>query len=76
MLSAFATAVKAKRGSVSIAATARAIGTTPPTLRKLEKGTVTDIGVILKACRWLQREPRELVGVALRWPRPEDEGEC
>ena len=74
-VAALAKAVKAKRGSVSIYATARAIGTTRPTLLKLEQGTVCDIGVILKACRWLQREPCELVGFALRSPLPEDEVE-
>ena len=75
MLRALAKAVKAKRGSVSIDATARAIGTTRPTLLKLEKGTVTDIGVIVKACWWLGVAPRDMLGFDLQYPLSGDEVE-
>ena len=58
----FGKLVLRNRGSEGIRATAGAIGISPATLSRVERGHVPDLGTLEKICDWPGRDPSECVG--------------
>ena len=57
------TEVKKKRGNRGLRETAREIGTSAPTLSRLESGKMPDLQTFSKLCRWLEVDPGEILNV-------------
>ena len=55
----------AKRGSRGVRAVAADIGTSPATLSRVENGNMPDLETFAKLCRWLERDPREFLGIEM-----------
>ena len=57
------TIVREKRGSRGLRAVAREIGTSAPTLSRIESGKMPDLQTFGKLCRWLELDPATLLDV-------------
>jgi transcriptional regulator with XRE-family HTH domain len=52
-----------KRGSRGVRAAAADVGTSPATLSRVENGHMPDLETFAKICRWLEKDPREFLGL-------------
>lgn len=52
-----------KRGAMGIRAAAKAVGVSPATLSRVERGYLPDLETFAKVCRWLEVSPGEVLGV-------------
>src|SRR5262245_39965012 len=52
-----------KRGVMGIRAAAKAVGVSPATLSRIERGYLPDLETFGKVCRWLEVNPGEVLGV-------------
>lgn len=59
----FGRLLAAKRGSRGVRAVATEIGTSSATLSRVENGNMPDLETFAKMCRWLERDPREFLGM-------------
>lgn len=64
------TIVREKRGARGLRAVAAEIGTSAPTLSRIESGKMPDLQTFGKLCRWLEVDPAALLGVS---PQPLEE---
>ena len=64
------TIVREKRGDRTLRAVAADIGTSAPTLSRIESGKMPDLQTFGKLCRWLEIDPASLLGIS---PRTHDE---
>lgn len=55
--------ITAKRGGRGVRATALSVGVSPATLSRVENGHMPDLETFAKICRWLERDPREFLGI-------------
>jgi transcriptional regulator with XRE-family HTH domain len=55
--------IAAKRGSRGIRATAVDVGISQATLSRVENGHMPDLATFAKICAWLERDPREFLGI-------------
>ena len=55
--------VKEKRGSRKLREVATEIGISAATLMRIENGRVPDLGTFGKICKWLDIDPRPLLGL-------------
>lgn len=62
------TIVRKKRGSQGLRAAAADIGTSAPTLSRIESGKMPDLQTFGKICRWLDIDPGSLLGLGERPP--------
>lgn len=60
------TIVRDKRGSRGLRVVASEIGTSAPTLSRIESGKMPDLQTFSKLCRWLEIDPASLLGVTPR----------
>lgn len=56
--------VAEKRGKRGIRAAAADAGVSHTTLARIEKGHVPDLETFAKICKWLERDPREFLGLS------------
>ena len=63
------TIVREKRGDRALRAVAADIGTSAPTLSRIESGKMPDLQTFGKLCRWLEIDPASLLGVSPRTQR-------
>ena len=63
------TIVREKRGGRGLRAAAADIGTSAPTLSRIESGKMPDLHTFEKLCRWLELDPSTLLGFS---PRSDD----
>lgn len=59
----FGRLIAAKRGSRGVRAVAAEVGTSHATLSRVENGHMPDLETFAKLCRWLNRDPREFLGM-------------
>ena len=59
----FGRLIAAKRGARGVRAVAVEIGTSPATLSRVENGNMPDLETFAKLCSWLDRDPREFLGM-------------
>lgn len=59
----FGQLVAAKRGSRGVRVVAAEVGTSHSTLSRVENGHMPDLETFAKLCRWLERDPREFLGL-------------
>ncbi len=57
--------VREKRGSRGLRAAAADIGTSAPTLSRIESGKTPDLQTFIKLCRWLEIDPASIMGVSV-----------
>ena len=62
------TIVRKKRGSLGLRDAAAEIGTSAPTLSRIESGKMPDLQTFGKLCRWLEIDPATLLGVEPQRP--------
>jgi len=55
--------VRGKRADNKLRATAKDIGISAPTLLRVEAGHVPDLDTFGKICRWLEVDPKRLLGM-------------
>lgn len=55
-------AVRAKRGSEGIRATATKVGISPATLSRIENGHLPDLETFRRICGWLEADPAAILG--------------
>jgi transcriptional regulator with XRE-family HTH domain len=55
--------IAAKRAGRGIRAAALEVGVSPATLSRVENGHMPDLETFAKICRWLDRDPREFLGL-------------
>ena len=60
------TIVRKRRGSQGLRAAAAEIGTSAPTLSRIESGKMPDLQTFGKICRWLEIDPGTLLGMGVR----------
>ena len=58
------TMVRDKRGSCGLRTVAAEIGTSAPTLSRIESGKMPDLQTFSKLCRWLEIDPASLLDVS------------
>lgn len=58
--------LRKKRGGAGIREAARAIGVSPATLSRVERGNLPDLDTFAKICQWLQIDPAEVLGVEIK----------
>ena len=58
------TIVREKRGARGLRAVAAEVGTSAPTLSRIESGKMPDLQTFGKLCRWLGVDPGSLLGVS------------
>lgn len=63
MISDLARLLKAKRGSRGVRAAALDAGVSPATYSRVENGHMPDLETFAKLCTWLQRDPKEFLGM-------------
>ena len=68
------TIVREKRGTLGLRAAAAEIGTSAPTLSRIEAGKMPDLQTFGKLCRWLEIDPAALLGVSPRMPDASNHG--
>jgi transcriptional regulator with XRE-family HTH domain len=59
----FGRLLTAKRGSRGIRSAAQDAGVSSATLSRVENGHMPDLVTFAKLCKWLQRDPREFLGL-------------
>lgn len=64
------TIVRRKRGRRGLRAVAMDIGTSAPTLSRIESGKMPDLQTFGKLCRWLEVDPALLLGISIHSPSP------
>ncbi len=52
-----------KRGGRGVRSAAADVGVSPATLSRVENGHMPDLETFAKICRWLDRDPREFLGL-------------
>lgn len=62
------TIVRKKRGRLGLREAAATIGTSAPTLSRIEAGKMPDLQTFGKLCRWLEIDPATLLGVEPQRP--------
>lgn len=62
-LSNLGTMVRKKRGNRGLRDTAAEIGTSAPTLSRIESGRMPDLQTFGKLCSWLEIDPATLLGI-------------
>jgi transcriptional regulator with XRE-family HTH domain len=62
--------IAAKRGGRGVRATAIDVGISPATLSRVETGHMPDLATFAKICRWLERDPREFLGLEVEQNSP------
>ena len=60
------TIVRRKRGDRGLRAVAAEIGTSAPTLSRIESGKMPDLQTFGKLCRWLEIDPASLLGIGIQ----------
>jgi transcriptional regulator with XRE-family HTH domain len=55
--------ITAKRGGRGVRAAAADVGVSPATLSRVENGHMPDLETFAKICRWLEKDPREFLGI-------------
>ena len=55
--------ILAKRGGRGVRSTAIDVGVSSATLSRVENGHMPDLETFAKICRWLDRDPREFLGL-------------
>ena len=55
--------IAAKRGPRGIRAAAAEVGISQATLSRVENGHMPDLATFAKICKWLDRDPREFLGL-------------
>ena len=60
------TIVREKRGARGLRTVADEIGTSAPTLSRIESGKMPDLQTFGKLCRWLELDPATLLEVAVQ----------
>ena len=60
------TIVRRRRGELGLRAAAAEIGTSAPTLSRIESGKMPDLQTFGKLCRWLEVDPGTLFGMGVR----------
>ncbi|MES2292994.1 MAG: helix-turn-helix transcriptional regulator [Pseudomonadota bacterium] len=55
--------IAAKRGTRGIRAAAADVGISQATLSRVENGHMPDLATFAKICKWLDRDPREFLGL-------------
>jgi len=55
--------IAVKRGARGIRAAAADVGISPATLSRVENGHLPDLATFAKICTWLDRDPREFLGL-------------
>jgi len=63
MISDLARLLKAKRGSRGVRAAALDAEVSPATYSRVENGHMPDLETFAKLCKWLQRDPKEFLGM-------------
>jgi transcriptional regulator with XRE-family HTH domain len=58
--------IAVKRGARGIRATAAEVGVSAATLSRVENAHMPDLETFAKICRWLDRDPREFLGLEER----------
>ena len=59
----FGRLIAAKRGSKGIRTAATEAGVSSATLSRVENGHMPDLETFAKICKWLDRDPREFLGL-------------
>ena len=59
-----------KRGDRGVREVAKALGTSPATLSRVERGHLPDLETFGKICRWLDVDPGEILGTKPEASRP------
>src|SRR5665213_3866720 len=59
----FGQLVASKRGARGVRVVAAEVGTSHSTLSRVENGHMPDLQTFAKLCRWLERDPREFLGL-------------
>ena len=62
----FGRLITAKRGSMGVRAAAAAAGVSTATFSRVENGHMPDLATFAKLCKWLDRDPREFLGMETR----------
>jgi transcriptional regulator with XRE-family HTH domain len=62
--------IAAKRGGRGVRATAIDVGISAATLSRIENGHMPDLETFAKICRWLERDPREFLGLEIERNAP------
>jgi len=57
--------IAAKRGGRGIRAAAADVGISQATLSRVENGHMPDLATFAKICKWLDRDPREFLGLEM-----------
>ena len=55
--------VMQRRGSRGVRAAAAEVGISSATLSRVENGNMPDLATFARICRWLERDPREFLGI-------------
>ena len=58
------TMVREKRGARGLREVATEVGTSAPTLSRIESGKMPDLQTFAKLCRWLAVDPASFLGIA------------
>ena len=66
------TYVRKERGNRSLREVAAEIGTSAPTLSRIEAGKMPDLETFGKICRWLELDPSSMLGVPRKAKEPWD----
>jgi len=56
--------IATKRGGRGVRAAAAEVGVSSATLSRIENGHMPDLETFAKICRWLDRDPREFLGLS------------
>ncbi len=64
------TMVREKRGTRGLREVAAEVGTSAPTLSRIESGKMPDLQTFGKLCRWLSVDPSSLLGIS---PEPSEQ---
>jgi len=59
----FGRLIVAKRGTRGVRAAAAEADVSPATLSRVENGHMPDLETFAKLCKWLERDPREFLGL-------------
>ena len=62
--------IAAKRAGRGVRATALEVGVSHATLSRVENGHMPDLETFAKICQWLDRDPREFLGMESRQEVP------
>src|SRR5687767_945546 len=62
--------IASKRGGRGVRAMAMEVGVSPATLSRVENGHMPDLETFAKICRWLERDPREFLGLEMEQNLP------